>query len=57
MFWEVDARDGVGSGDVGGAVGIEEVVVVACFEPRDEVAQDAGKFRLLRLGDDGGLEH
>jgi hypothetical protein len=30
---------------------------VACFEPRDEIAQDAGDFRLLRLGDDGGLEH
>jgi hypothetical protein len=30
---------------------------VACFEPRDEIAQDAGDLRLLRLGDDGGLEH
>jgi hypothetical protein len=30
---------------------------VPLFEPRDEIAQDAGDFRLLRLGDDGGLEH
>ncbi len=40
VFWEIDSRDGVGPGDVGGAVGIEEVVVVAGFEPRDEIAQD-----------------
>jgi hypothetical protein len=26
-------------------------------EPRDEIAQDAREFRLLGLGDDGGLEH
>ena len=56
-FGQVDAFDGVGCVDVGGAVGVEEVVVVACFEPRDEIAQDAGDFRLLGLGDDGGLEH
>ena len=50
---------GMGSApvDVGGAVGVEQVVVVACFEPGDEIAQDAGEFRLLGLGDDGGLEH
>jgi hypothetical protein len=30
---------------------------VARFEPRDEIAQDAGDFRLLGLGDDGGLKH
>ena len=57
VLGQVDALDGVGGGEVGGAVGVEEVMVVACFEPRDEIAQDAGDFRLLRLGDDGGLEH
>ena len=57
VLGQVDAFDGVGSGEVGRAVGVEEVVVVACFEPRDEIAQDAGDFRLLGLGDDGGLEH
>jgi hypothetical protein len=30
---------------------------VACFEPCDEIAQDTGDFRFLRLADDGGLEH
>jgi hypothetical protein len=30
---------------------------VACFKPRDEIAQDARNFRLLWLGDDGGLKH
>jgi len=54
---EVDAGDGIDACDVGGAVGVEEIVVVASFEPRDEVAKDTGKFRLLRLGDDSGLEH
>jgi hypothetical protein len=57
VFWQIDAFDGAGSSDVGGAVGVEKVMVVACFEPRDEIAQDAGNFRLLGLGDDGGLEH
>jgi hypothetical protein len=55
VCWEIDAGDGVGAFNVGGAVGVEEIVVVASFEPRDEVAKDTGKFRLLRLGDDGGL--
>ncbi len=57
VFREIDARDGMDAGDVGGTVGIEEIVIVAGFEPRDEVAEDAGEFRLERLGDDGGLEH
>jgi len=57
VFGEIESWDGVGSRDVGSAVGIEEIVVVACFEPGDEIAQDTGEFRLLRLGDDGGLEH
>ena len=57
VLWQIDALDGIGSREVGGAVGVEQIVVVACFEPRDEIAQDAGDFRLLRLGDDGGLEH
>jgi hypothetical protein len=54
---QVDAFDGVGSAYVSRAVRVEQIVVVACFEPRDEIAQDTGDFRLLRLGDDGGLEH
>jgi hypothetical protein len=57
VLGQVDAFDGVGGTDVGGAVGIEQIVIVACFEPRDEIAEDAGDLRLLRLGDDGGLEH
>ena len=57
VLWQVDAFDGVGRVDVGCAVGVEQIVVVACFEPRDEIAQDAGDFRLLGFGDDGGLEH
>ena len=57
VFGQVDARDRIDAGDVGSAVGIEQVVIVAGFEPRDEVAKDAGEFRLERLGDDGGLEH
>lgn len=54
---EVYAGDGVDARDVGGAVGVEKVVVVASFEPRDEIAEDPGEFGLLRLGDNGGLEH
>ena len=57
VFGEIDAWDGMDAGDVGGTVGIEEVVIVAGIEPRDEVAKDAGEFRLERLGDDGGLKH
>ncbi|WP_433965610.1 hypothetical protein [Tunturiibacter gelidiferens] len=57
MQGEVYASDRVYARDVGGAVGIEKVVVVSSFEPRDEVAKDAGEFRLLGLGDNGGLEH
>ena len=34
VFWEIDSRDGVGRGDVGGAVGIEEVVVVCVLRAR-----------------------
>jgi hypothetical protein len=57
VFGQIDTLDWIGRGDVGGAVGVEQVVVVACFEPRDEIAEDTGDLRLLRLGDDGGLEH
>ena len=54
---EIYARDGVDARNVGGAIGVEKVVIVASFEPSDEIAKDPGEFRLLRLGDNGGLEH
>ena len=54
---QVDALDALGRVDVGSAVGVEKVVIVACFEPGDQIAEDAGDLGLLRLGDDGGLEH
>jgi len=54
---EVYSSDGVDARDIGRAVWVEKVVIVASFEPRDEVAEDAGKFRLLGLGDNGSLEH
>ena len=57
VLWEIKARDALSARDVGSAVGVEEVAVVARFEPRDEVAQDSREFGLLGLGDDGGLEH
>ena len=53
----MSARSMGGCVEVGGTVRIEKVLIAVCFEPRDEVAEDAGKFGLLRLGDDGGLEH
>ena len=57
VFWQIDALDWVWRVDVGGAVGVEEVVVVARFEPGDQIAQDSCDLGLLGLGDDGGLEH
>ncbi len=57
MRGHVGPFDGIGVVEVGGAIGIEEVVVAVLFEPCDEIAQDTGKFRLLRFGDDGGLKH
>src|SRR6202035_493057 len=48
VLWQIDALDGVGCLDIGGAIRVEKIVIVACFEPRDEVAQNAGNFRLLR---------
>ncbi len=57
VLGELGALDGVGVVDVGSALGVEETAIAAVFEPGDEFAQDDGELRLLRLGDDGCLEH
>ena len=57
VSWELGALDGVWVVDVGGAIGVEETAIGVAFEPCDEFAQDDGELGLLRLGDDGGLEH
>jgi len=35
---QVDAVDGIGGANVSGAIGVEQIMVVSRFEPRDEVA-------------------
>ncbi len=57
VLGQVDSLDWIGRVDVGGAVGVEQVVIVASFEPGDEIAQDSCDLGLLGLRDDGGLEH
>jgi hypothetical protein len=54
---EIGTFDGVRVVDVGGAIGVEETAITVAFKPGDEFAQDDGELGLLRLRDDGGLEH
>jgi hypothetical protein len=54
---KIGTFDGIRGVNVGGTVGIEQIAIVMRIEPLEKITQDAGEFRLLGLGDDGGLEH
>ena len=50
-------RDLLVGAAVGGAVAIQQSLVAVIAQPHQQLRDDGGQLRLLRLGDDGGEEH